>query len=225
MLQRIFRFSKEATANSSVRLPVVLHISCEYGSYLFDSLTNLGTRDHLLNDTVMFGACFAFGVTEPVLYASRFKVGITVRVPGFANIATEYSFNPTFADSQCSVYAFDSALDRAFGSSPTVTFYLEPPPTPIPTYLEADLSGWQGGSSVYLTAVSDNGNTFSLQLNIKCPVSSQSFAIHANTLETLLLDEWLSGIGCVISTSNVPDPYAPITPVALMLTWGQLLKL
>ncbi len=56
---------------------------------------------------------------------------------------------------------------------------------------------------------------FDLQLNIDCPVSSQSFNISTQTRQTLHLSPDLNGIGSILSTTGVSDLYLPIRPASI----------
>ncbi len=61
--------------------------------------------------------------------------------PGPVNQPTNYTFDPTYAGSTCAIYAVGDVFTQ-------LTLFLLLPNPLIPTQLEADLNGWQGGASV-----------------------------------------------------------------------------
>ncbi len=152
---------------------------------------------------------------ESIDFVIQCGTGNTFTVAALAGEATFYTFDAIYGGSICYIFARGSV----FTTAPTVTFTLQGP-----TFLLADLNGWQGGATVSVNVTTTSNEEFDLTLQVTCPTRNQAFPIVANVEQELVLDIWLNGLACVISTTNLPPSYAPITPTLLDIAIGSVAK-
>ena len=131
---------------------------------------------------------------------------------GLVNEASTQTIAPTYGSTNCTIRAGgDYFLDSEHLSIIFST----------PLSFSANLNGWKGGSTVPITISAYNGQVIEVQVNINCPASSQSFVNVATGSEQLLnLSPGLNGIGCLITTTDLPEYYLPIEPVSVDISLG-----
>ncbi len=119
-------------------------------------------------------------------------------------------------------YAGDTCNVTANG-----TYFIESPQIQIsfwnPLSLNGvtNLKGWTGGSSVAVQIDAFSGRAITVDLIITCPITAWLTTLTTNSLQQLELPTELNGIGCLMSTINLPELVLPITPVSIDIGIGR----
>ncbi len=135
--------------------------------------------------------------------------------PVYVNVAALISIPYWFAGDTCQVMANGTY----FTDSPTieVSFW-----NPLSLSPQTALTGWKGGEavSVQVNALSERVETY--YLRISCPTQQYTDprALNTGQMESVLLPESLSGIGCLLETVGVAALVQAMQPVSVNIDLG-----
>lgn len=124
------------------------------------------------------------------------------------NVVKSVSLPNNVGNTTCTLIATSNSTEFSPSASIIIT-------ATVPTTLTTTLSGWTGGVPVLVTVSASDNAVFNLTLLTTCPASTYSQTVESGSPQSYNLPEYLNGIGCVVTTTNMPTNYLPITPITL----------